>query len=352
VADYPAFLVIGAQKAATTWLHRMLRAHPGVWTPREKELHYFDEKLWNPRVDLRRHLRGDRPEDERWRRQVRHQLRLYRSRPTFAGVGWNMRYFLGRRSDEWYASLFKAGAGRVTGEVTPEYSALSDERVRHIASIMPDVRIILIVRHPVERAWSHAVMERIRKQPQMPSVAEIQEHFTSDASRRLTDYPQMLARWSDAVSPEQVFLAWFEDVHFHPRALLQSVYAFLGLGDPPAWPEGLDAPVWKGALEVMPLEHAAFLAEQYAPALDELAGRFGGHADWWRYSARHLAEGADANGELVYPFYDSPLWPAYALRQGGDPDWVPPLQSAGLADLRRAPQPRDQDAAEPSADRR
>jgi hypothetical protein len=246
--DYPAFLVVGAQKSATTWLQRMLQAHPDVWTPREKELHYFDEKLWNPQVELRRHLRGDRPEDERWRRQVRHQLKLYRARPTLAGVGWNLRYFLGRRSDDWYARLFRPGAGHVTGEVTPEYSALPVERVRHVASIMPDVRIILIVRHPVERAWSHAVMERIRKRSQMPSSAELQAHFTSDRSRRLTDYLQMIATWGGELPPEQVFLGWFEDVHFHPQALLRRVYAFLGLDDPPAWPVGLGEPVWKGAL--------------------------------------------------------------------------------------------------------
>jgi len=46
----PSFLIIGAQKSATTWLHQMLDAHPDVWLPQEKELHYFDEKLWNPRV--------------------------------------------------------------------------------------------------------------------------------------------------------------------------------------------------------------------------------------------------------------------------------------------------------------
>jgi hypothetical protein len=174
----------------------------------------------------------------------------------------------------------------------------------------------------------------------------LQEHFTSDASRRLTDYPQMLATWSSELSPEQVFLAWFEDVHFRPKALLQSVYSFLGLADPPTWPVGLDEPVWKGALETMPLEHATFLADLYAPALDELAERFGGHAAWWRHAGSHLAEGADGNGELVYPFYNSPLWPAYAEQESGDPTWIPALQSGTLGELSRASQPHGQDAAE------
>ena len=41
----PDFIGIGAQKAGTTWLHRNLQAHPEIWMPTEKELHYFDEKI-------------------------------------------------------------------------------------------------------------------------------------------------------------------------------------------------------------------------------------------------------------------------------------------------------------------
>jgi hypothetical protein len=39
----PDFLVIGAQRAGTTWLHRVLSQHPRLWLPPVKELHYFDK---------------------------------------------------------------------------------------------------------------------------------------------------------------------------------------------------------------------------------------------------------------------------------------------------------------------
>lgn len=39
---YPDFLVIGAQKAGTSWLYRNLKYHKQVWLPPVKELHYFD----------------------------------------------------------------------------------------------------------------------------------------------------------------------------------------------------------------------------------------------------------------------------------------------------------------------
>jgi hypothetical protein len=327
----PSFLIIGAQKSATTWLHQMLDAHPDVWMPREKELHYFDEKLWKPGVELRSYLRGDRLEDQRWRRQVRHQIRLYRTQPTLDGVIWNLRYFLGRRSDDWYARLFKQGAGRVTGEATPNYSILARERVEHIAAVLPDVRVILIVRHPIERAWSHAVMERIRRQPRPPTADELRDHFTSERSRRLTDYPLMIETWGSAIPADQFLLAWLEDVHFRPKEFLGRVCELLGLPEPPQWPSGLEQPVWKGPLQTLPYEHAAFLADLYSEQIDEFASRFGGHADWWRYAADNLDQVASDGGELGYPFYDSRLWPLYLEREDREPSWIPPLQSATLA---------------------
>jgi hypothetical protein len=39
----PDFLIIGAQRAGTTWVYRLLRRHPALWLPSVKELHYFDQ---------------------------------------------------------------------------------------------------------------------------------------------------------------------------------------------------------------------------------------------------------------------------------------------------------------------
>ena len=269
--------------------------------------------------------------------QVRHQVSLYRSHPTLDGIGWNLRYFLGRRSDRWYASLFKQGAGRVTGEATPEYSILSPERVEHIVAVLPEVRVILIVRHPIERAWSHAVMERIRRQPRQPTADELQEHFTSERSRRLTGYPQMLETWGEAIPADRFLLTWLEDVHFRPQELLGRVCAFLGVSEPPEWPSSAGRPIWKGPLRKLPYEHASFLAGLYSEQLDTLAARFSGHADWWRYAADNLEQGMDEDGDLVYPFYNSRLWTMYLERENRDSSWIPPLQSATLAQAESVP---------------
>ncbi len=82
----PDFLVIGAQRAGTTWLHRVLRQHPALWLPPLKELHYFDSLhqnyTWENGIRWRR----------RWRRALmsgRHSLDL-----------WHLRFLLGKRTDD------------------------------------------------------------------------------------------------------------------------------------------------------------------------------------------------------------------------------------------------------------
>src|SRR5215217_5638753 len=125
---FPDFIGIGAQKAGTTWLHRNLQAHPQIWMPKEKELHYFDEKI-KQRGGFWSRLLGSRPADKRWRRQLGARFKWFKV--SRQDIAWDLRYFFKRPSDEWYASLFEQGKGRVTGEATPDYSILESDTIAH-----------------------------------------------------------------------------------------------------------------------------------------------------------------------------------------------------------------------------
>jgi hypothetical protein len=126
--ERPHFLGIGAQKAATTWLHRCLRAHPDLWLPPIKELHYFTHRAHDLRRGVAGRLIGQDWVNRRLRRILKPRLLSDLRRLDPAGLRWDLRFFLGARSDTWYESLFGEGAGRVTGEITPEYSSLSAGR--------------------------------------------------------------------------------------------------------------------------------------------------------------------------------------------------------------------------------
>lgn len=308
---YPHFLGIGAQKAGTTWLYQSLSRHPEIWMPKEKELHYFDEKRGSTRSVLEL-MRGSSGEAERWRRQLRRRRQAYihdLPRVDYRQLLWDTRYYFGRPGDDWYAKLFEPGQGKICGEITPDYSVLKDPEVEAISQIMPGLRSILIVRNPIERAWSHAHMELVRvgRRP----VGEIgrdefRAHFTSRRSRRFSDYLKTRRVWSRHFPAGQLFVGFLEDIAFHPRRMLKRVLGFLGAStaDPDQIPGGK---VHTGHYEMMPTWAARDLAEIYHEDLEILARRLGWHAEAWLEMAEELLESRVEAEELRYPLWESDL---------------------------------------------
>ncbi|MHC4949030.1 MAG: sulfotransferase family protein [Planctomycetota bacterium] len=250
----PDFLGIGAQKAGTTWLYENLRAHPGLFLPETKELHYFDWAWDEPLASYARH--------------------------------------------------FEPGRGRVTGEVTPGYSILPAARIRWIRRIMPDVRCLLLLRNPVDRAWSHAV-KNLAEIPGRPVAAvppdEWLDHFRRPGSVRRGDYPAILGRWHAVFPAEQIHVAFFDDIAARPRDLLGAVFAFLGVETPADWSgfpcERVVLPRYEadrvaggyaadaGRVSTtagIPEPARSFLRDYYRHDLEWLADRFGPPADAWR----------------------------------------------------------------------
>ena len=105
----PDFVVLGTQRGGTSFLYRLLTKHPLVRGAAAKELHFFDNKFSE-------------------------------------GVGWYRRCFSeGKRID---------GQRTITGEAAPK--SLFDPQVpERMARIVPEARLIALLRNPVDRAYSH-----------------------------------------------------------------------------------------------------------------------------------------------------------------------------------------------------
>jgi hypothetical protein len=310
---------MGVPKAGTTWLDRQLRAHPDLWLPPEKELHYFNWKVdrmapgaWGL---LRQRLR-----DDNWRRRLRIRAGEYRRKPSPKYIGWDLRYFFGRPDDRWYAALFAPGHGRVRGEITPDYVVLSRERIAHVHDLMPQAKLFFCVRNPIERAWSHAVMDKPDR---------LVEHVDGERSRARTDYTGALDRWTSAYPPDRVLVIFIEDIHFRPAELLERVHAFLGVRHvPPA--KDPARRIHTGGAETIPLAMAKHLAELHGDQIRAAAARLGGYAEWWAYTADRVRE-EPGEADLAYPFHEGPYWEDWA-RSG-----TPELQSNRLSELGRRP---------------
>ena len=314
---YPDFIGIGAQKAGTTWLDRNLRVHPQVWMPRMKEIHYFDRKINDPRGAIRRSL-GRHSRDQQWRRQVAYCVKEHLIKNfSVEDLLWDFKYFMRSPNDQWYASLFEPGKGRVTGEITPAYSTLGNDMVAHVYEMMPRTKIIFMMRNPIERAWSQTVMSFDKTEKgSAKSVSEKRflRRLKRNSSALLTDYRQALKNWSSFYPEEQIFVGFLEDVHFHSETLLRHLYGFLDI-DPTFEPPTARKKIHSRSEDKMPTRLATHLARTYYDELEQLSERFGGYASFWLYCAQRLIEDPPAGETIPYPLWESPLWKEWADEQ-------------------------------------
>jgi hypothetical protein len=329
VSAGPRFLGIGAQRAGTTWLYANLSVQPGIWMPPVKELHYFDEKAVLRHAAFVWRVLGRSDPDQRWRRQLRDRGRVRRRAGRWP-TKWEFRYFLGRPSDDWYLNLFEPGKGRISGEVTPSYMTLPAADVERVHQLLPEARIILLMRNPIERAWSGAVME-LRDFPSAEAADRLPAVIEAASSRLRTDYLGALERWAAFYAADRIYVGFMEDLARWPQLLLSSICEFLGVGSASVF-QRADRVVHRGTVSSMPAAVAGRLATMYAPLAREMARRFGGYADFWAFCTQRLQRGADESAAVPFPFAGTHLWEDW-LAEGGEPPEV--MQSGTLEQVGR-----------------
>lgn len=196
----PTAVILGAQKCGTTSLHGYLVQHSGVIPPLRKEVHYFD--LNYPR-----------------------------------GEAWYRAHF--GRADEAGLNL----------DASPYYLFHPAVPAR-LHALLPDAKLIVLLRDPVRRAYSHYWHERakgreklefeeaIAAEPARVEAADAQladgsldrsadhQHFSYLARGR---YAEQLERWFALYRRERFHVVRFEDLVMEPLARLNDVLAFLGL---------------------------------------------------------------------------------------------------------------------------
>jgi hypothetical protein len=234
------FLGIGAQKAGTTWLYSVLSRHPDVSFPAGKEVHF-----WDQRYD---------------------------------------------KGIDWYRNLVDTSTSSVEGEITPAYAILAPERIRQCHIHFPRIRLIYLIRNPMERAWSSALMA-LKRAEMTTSEASDQwfvDHFNSAGSRARGDYAGCIASWRRVYPENQLLIGTYDVLRDDPRRLVADVCAHLGIPDDPL--TSLDdaflrrnvAPV--PGVEKAPIRPSLLphLREIYAPRIEALSILLGSSFSHWQ----------------------------------------------------------------------
>jgi hypothetical protein len=236
---YPHFLVIGAQKAGTTWLDRNLRTHPQIWLPPEKEIHFFDLPRPLPFAALQY-----APQ-----RSVRHWTR-HRLQRDLAKVErgeqsrqWYQSYYYAIRSWRWYRSLFTPANGQSSGEITPRYAVIPPRIIASIRRRMPDLKIIYLLRDPIDRMWSDLAMFHDQRfggrGTQTVNQSSSSTFLTRRSSLRHSRYEENIRCWEKFFPQEQILVGFMEDLANRPSDLLCQIFRFLGVDDTHQPPDAL-----------------------------------------------------------------------------------------------------------------
>jgi Sulfotransferase domain len=253
---FPDFLIVGPQRTGTTWLHAHLRFHPQIFLSEPKELFFFS--------------RLKTPTDPRFQS---------------SDLGWYLRFF----DDPWWRWLAKNAITLwrhrqpyrpcVRGEATASYAALDRDVIAEITVLNPNVKVILMIRDPVDRAWSHAKKDLVRKTgrkvDEVPE-AELRAFFTDDYQRRCAQYVRNHDNWAAYVREENLLVRAFDEIRSHPERLLLEVMRFLGVSSERRYlAADLRAEVNPTTASAIPEQHRRFLEELLAAELAEVQERFG-----------------------------------------------------------------------------
>ncbi len=202
LGSYPDYLIIGAQKGGTTSLQKYLEQHPSVLAPLRKEIHFFDKK-----------------------------------------------YEKGLR---WYKTcfpVFKFLRRKIVGEASPYYIYHPSVAKRVFESI-PNSKIIILLRDPVQRAISHYKMEfnrgneslsfeeAIKKEPKRlkdeykkiesgQNSWEHQYHSYLDRGK----YINQLKIWFKYFDKDKILIVKSEDLLSNTQFELEKIFKFLGIKD-------------------------------------------------------------------------------------------------------------------------
>ena len=221
----PSFFIIGERKCGTSSLYRYLVAHPNVLPCKVKEPHFFTQPLWKMILGFKKYkslfplVKGDDGLEFEW-------PELDENGELFTEI-----IKIDRKEDIPY----------ITGEASVNTFFYANPEI--VRRFLPKVKIILMLREPVERAFSHyRMLQRFKKEGRKTMPIS---DFTTDMQREMqrirngqesavlspSIYAKQLPKWLDVFGRDNVFIIKAEDLNEASKAefIMQHLFEFLNL---------------------------------------------------------------------------------------------------------------------------
>ncbi|NEP17545.1 MAG: sulfotransferase domain-containing protein [Leptolyngbya sp. SIO4C1] len=187
MAMLPNFVIIGAMKCATTTLHEQLEAQPGIFMSEPKEPNFFSD-------------------DDQYQRGL-----------------------------AWYRSLFAAAKSEdLCGESSTHYTKLPTypSTVQRLQQHLPEVKVIYVMRHPIDRLISQYIHEWSQKVISGSLAQAVKQHPELVA---YSSYSRQLRPYLETFGPDRVLPVFVEQLKQQPQAEFERICQFIGYPGSPTW---------------------------------------------------------------------------------------------------------------------
>ncbi|GMN08295.1 hypothetical protein MTsPCn5_36840 [Croceitalea sp. MTPC5] len=289
------FWGIGAQKAGTSWLYYNLTKTPGFVIPPVKEMHYFDRDTKYPSPNTLSKTRArDRITSFAYLKKAARSITSTIVKGKFKNLPFTLKWFFSDYSDEWYISVFAPLKG-IKGEITPSYSMLNKQDISRMHAMAPDAKLILMLRNPIDRAWSHfRHTKKGIKGFKLENVNEddIIAFMQSEGQELRSDYVRTISNFTSVFPKEKLLIGFFDAIMDSPEQLLKEVVHFLSSKN--EFEEELkksrntnDSAINKVVNKSIELDCPptvlTFLKEKYHDMSLDLANLYGGYFNKWYF---------------------------------------------------------------------
>jgi hypothetical protein len=179
------FMIIGVQKGGTTWLYHILKAKDEVFMPSiqntsdPSEVRFYDERM--------------------------------------------------KKKISWYRNIYGGQLHKIKGDKPPKYYLLPKYKISLINKLQPNLKIIIILRCPIRRAWSDALMnlKRFNKIDFQGNEEVFEKHLIGKINRGL--YYEHLMKWYQVFQKNQIHVIVYEQLIEEPHKHFKQLFDFIGL---------------------------------------------------------------------------------------------------------------------------
>lgn len=174
------FIGVGAQKSATSWVYKMLLEHPQICGFSGKETHFFSN-------------------EEKYKQGI-----------------------------NFYQEFFKnCDQDKITGEFSPDYLT-HPKAPRRIKQFFPDIKIIVCLRNPADRAFSRIRHLKFRGRiSRSAGLDECLEKFPEIIEKGL--YGKYITEYFKLFPSENICIVFYDDIASQALKTIQKIYEFLGV---------------------------------------------------------------------------------------------------------------------------